>query len=79
MKMIVQKNRAKCTKCDTIVVSEVEDVFKSCSCGSLRVAGGQKDMIRQKNDGLPAVLGEDYYELSMFLLTEEAPTPKQSP
>lgn len=63
-------NKAKCLSCGDEIISEVESVFKSCSCGKLKISGGKKDTIRVLTEGSPAKVGVDYAELSTYLLNE---------
>ena len=62
----INENKVRCAKCESTVTSIVEDVFKSCTCGHIKIAGGTKDMIRIRADGSPAVMVEDYTELSTY-------------
>jgi hypothetical protein len=62
----INENKVRCVKCNSIIISIVEDIFKSCVCGYIKIAGGKKDMIRVRADGSPAVMVEDYTELSTY-------------
>lgn len=66
----LNKNRIRCAKCGDTLVSEIENVFKSCSCGHVKIAGGKKDKIRVRSDGSPAVMVEDYTELSTYVFND---------
>lgn len=68
--MEIKENKIKCSKCNDVVVSVIEDVFKSCVCGNIKIAGGTRDKIRIKADGIPAVLGEDYVDLSTYIFND---------
>ena len=75
---ILSENKAQCIACGDIIISEVEGVFKPCSCGKIKIAGGKKDAIRLLlkeprfpfSEYIPAVAGRDYIEMSTYLLNE---------
>lgn len=55
----IKINKAQCTHCRDILVSEFLHDFKTCSCGALSVDGGTDYLRRGGNK-------EDYIELSVF-------------
>lgn len=63
-------NKIKCLSCGDEIVSELETMFKTCSCGKIKISGGQKDTIRVLSEGTVAKVDVDYTELSTFLLNE---------
>ena len=69
--MILIENKVKCVKCNTVVTSVIDTLFKSCSCGHIKISGGNKDLIRIRHDESPAVINEDYFELTTYLLNEQ--------
>jgi len=66
----INENKIRCVKCSDVLISEIEDVFKSCTCGHVKIAGGKKDKIRVRSNGSPALMAEDYIELSTYVFNE---------
>ena len=61
MEMKILKNKAKCTRCGTILESYSPNIRINCKCGNLTISGGSDGLIRESSD---------YEELSEYLLTE---------
>lgn len=62
-------NKARCLKCNDVVVSnsDTAGTMESCSCGSLKISGGSTALVR---NGIP---GKDYEELSKMNFDGECP------
>ena len=67
---VIAENKIKCMKCETVITSIVDNMFKSCACGRVRIAGGNKDQIRTRVDNSPAVEGVDYMEQSVIMFND---------
>jgi hypothetical protein len=62
--MFYKKNRAKCLNCDDVIESESSIEWCECSCGCLRIRGGQSFLERNCDLG-------KYKELSVIEFPED--------
>lgn len=67
--MTIKENKARCKKCDTVIVSTHVHDYVRCPCGAIAVDGGREYLRRA---GKP----EDVEELSTF---HTAPPPPNTP
>ena len=60
MKQQINENRAECSDCHQVLISEDEDVFVACKCGQLKIGGGKERLLRTGK----------FIERTKFLLNE---------
>ena len=62
----IKLNKAKCLRCNTVVISHEHSpsVVEVCDCGSLKISGGRTHMIRS------GTAGRDYEELTIIEIDE---------
>lgn len=65
----VKQNKAKCLRCQDILISSPEEAGKdvTCSCGCLTISGGATALVRNGKQG------RDYEELSTLNFNGECP------
>jgi hypothetical protein len=63
----IKLNKARCLRCNSIVISRQETTSMDChcDCGNLVISGGTTHLIRT------GVLGKDYEELSVININQE--------
>jgi len=62
MKKII-KNSVQCTKCNDIIVSEVNGLKVTCRCGNVTIDGGTDVLIREST-------GSQYIDKTKYLLID---------
>ena len=65
----VKVNKARCLKCDDVLISPQDEAGKEvvCSCGSLKISGGATALVRNGSQG------SDFEELSTLVFDGECP------
>lgn len=62
--MLIRSNKAKCLKCDDVIISMHRHDYNTCSCGNLSVDGGLDYLKRNYRDvdNVEELSEIDYYD-----------------